>query len=85
MWLSQSQTYSSVYAWYFLSDTKKGRGQEIMSFKTTQITEAVASGAGATRSHMKKPQISAGLPWGQTKPNSSKKKKKEFFHVGLEN
>ena len=48
-WLTQSQTYSSVYAWYFLSDTKKVKGQEIKSFKTTQSTGAVASGTGTTK------------------------------------
>lgn len=57
-----------------------------MSFKTTQITGAVASGAGTTKKpHQEASDFSrAALRTNKTK-FFKKKKKNEFFHVGLEN
>ena len=57
-----------------------------MSFKTTQITGAVASGAGQQEATWRSLRFQQGCP--EDKQNQilqKKKKKKEFFHVGLEN
>ena len=56
-----------------------------MSFKTTQITGAVASGAGQQEATWRSLRFQQGFPEDKQNQILQKKKKKEFFHVGLEN